>query len=165
NAELTITPAGGAQKVPYMVALLSSEKLNVLVLLDEEKDSKGTSDDLVKAKRIAEKNVIFVTAAFSENPPAEADIEDLLDAKVYIDFVRESYKNELKGKTLSLNANIPRVAKRVERALRDHEIDFHKTRPARLFLSKMATSPAEVLPADTRARFEKLFGVINKRLA
>lgn len=165
NAELTITPAGGAQKVPYMVALLSSEKLNVLVLLDEEKDSKGTRDDLVKTKLIAEKNVIFVTEAFSENPPAEADIEDLLDPKIYVDLVRESYKKELKGKTLSLNANIPRVAKRVELALRDQGIDFHKTRPARLFLSKMATSPDEVLTSETRARFEKLFGVINKRLA
>jgi predicted ATP-dependent endonuclease of OLD family len=165
NAELTITPAGGAQKVPYMVALLSSEKLNVLVLLDEEKDSKGTRDDLVKTKLIAEKNVIFVTEAFAENAPAEADIEDILDEKTYIDLVKESYKRELKGKTLTLNAHIPRVAKRVELALRDLDIEFHKTRPTRLFLAKMSTSPDEVLSSEARARFEKLFGAINKRLA
>ncbi|MFV8642995.1 ATP-dependent nuclease, partial [Ralstonia pseudosolanacearum] len=35
---LTMTPAGGAQKVSYMVALLTSESLNVLVLLDTERD-------------------------------------------------------------------------------------------------------------------------------
>ena len=38
---LTITPAGGAQKVGYMVALLASERLRVLVLLDGRKASQG----------------------------------------------------------------------------------------------------------------------------
>ncbi|PJN93043.1 hypothetical protein CNY89_24255, partial [Amaricoccus sp. HAR-UPW-R2A-40] len=34
DEKLTLTPAGGAQKVSYMVALLTSEQLNVLVLMD-----------------------------------------------------------------------------------------------------------------------------------
>jgi len=165
NPELTITPAGGAQKVSYMVALLSSEKLNVLVLLDEEKESKGTRDDLVKTRLIEEQNVIFVTAAFADNAPLEADIEDLIDANVYIELVRESYKRELKGKTLNLNENIPRIAKRVESALRDHSIAFHKTRPARLFLKKMAASPETVLTTNSVGNFERLFSAINIRLS
>ncbi|HSB97031.1 MAG TPA: AAA family ATPase, partial [Spongiibacteraceae bacterium] len=130
---LTMTPAGGAQKVSYMVALLTSESLNVLVLLDAERDSKATRDELLKAKLIREQNVVFVSEAFS-SPPNEADIEDLLDAAVYEALVRESYSKELKGKTLKLNANIPRIAKRIEAALADLGIPFHKTRPTRLFL-------------------------------
>ncbi|PZU43612.1 MAG: hypothetical protein DI568_17095 [Sphingomonas sp.] len=39
DVRLTVTPAGGAQKVHYMVALLTSEQLMVLVLLDDEKCS------------------------------------------------------------------------------------------------------------------------------
>ncbi|WP_109142876.1 AAA family ATPase, partial [Bradyrhizobium sp. SUTN9-2] len=35
--ELTITPAGGAGKVSYMAALLASEELKVLVLLDDDR--------------------------------------------------------------------------------------------------------------------------------
>ena len=84
SSEVTMTPAGGAQKVSYMVALLSSEELNVVVLLDEEKDSKITREDLIKSKLINERNIVFVTEAFNEDPPGEADIEDLLDPKIYL---------------------------------------------------------------------------------
>ncbi|TFB36415.1 AAA family ATPase [Pseudomonas sp. F01002] len=163
SATLTMTPAGGAQKVSYMVALLTSEALNVLVLLDTERDSKATKDELLKAKLIRDQNVVFVSEAFS-SPPNEADIEDLLDPVVYEALVRESYSKELKGKALKLNANIPRIAKRIEAGLADLEIPFHKTRPTRLFLKKMASEPENVLPAQSFEQFEALFALINGRL-
>lgn len=160
---LTMTPAGGAQKVSYMVALLTSESLNVLVLLDTERNSKTTKDELLKAKLIREQNVVFVSEAFV-SPPHEADIEDLLDPAVYETLVRESYAAELKGKTLTLNTNIPRVAKRIEAGLADLGVPFYKMRPTRLFLKKMASEPEKVVPDDSLARFEALFALINGRL-
>lgn len=163
SATLTMTPAGGAQKVSYMVALLTSEALNVLVLLDTERDSKATKDELLKAKLIRDQNVVFVSEAFS-SPPNEADIEDLLDPEVYEALVRESYSKELKGKVLKLNPNIPRIAKRIEAGLAELEIPFHKTRPTRLFLKKMASEPENVLPAQSLEQFEALFALINGRL-
>lgn len=164
SKELTITPAGGAQKVSYMVALLTSEQLNVLVLLDEEKDAKSTKDDLVKTKLIREQNVVFVSEAFGTDPPSEADIEDLLDADIYESLVKESYAKELKGKTFTLNANIPRIAKRVEAAFKDLGLEFHKTRPTRLLLKKMMSDPETILTEDSAKRFETIFAVINGRL-
>ena len=163
SSDLTLTPAGGAQKVSYMVALLTSESLNVLVLLDTEKDSKTTKDELLKAKLIRDQNVVFVSEAFS-SPPDEADIEDLLDSNVYETLVKEAYSAELKGKTLKLNASIPRIAKRIELGLRDLGIEFHKTRPTRLFLKKMASEPEKIIPKESVERFEALFALINKRL-
>lgn len=163
STALTMTPAGGAQKVSYMVALLTSEALNVLVLLDTERDSKVTKDELLKAKLIRDQNVVFVSEAFSPQPN-EADIEDLLDPAVYEALVRESYSKELNGKELKLNANIPRIAKRIEAGLADLEIPFHKTRPTRLFLKKMATEPENVLPEQSLGQFEALFALINGRL-
>lgn len=160
---LTMTPAGGAQKVSYMVALLTSESLNVLVLLDTERDSKATKDELLKAKLIRDQNVVFVSEAFT-SPPNEADIEDLLDPAVYEALVRESYSKELKGKTLTLNSNIPRIAKRIEAALSGLGIQFHKTRPTRLFLKKMASEPEKMLPAHSLEQFEALFTLVNGRL-
>lgn len=160
---LTMTPAGGAQKVSYMVALLTSESLNVLVLLDTERDSKATKDELLKAKLIRDQNVVFVSEAFT-SPPNEADIEDLLDPAVYEALVRESYSKELKGKTLTLNSNIPRIAKRIEAALSGLGIQFHKTRPTRLFLKKMASVPEKMLPAHSLEQFEALFTLVNGRL-
>ena len=163
SSEVTMTPAGGAQKVSYMAALLSSEELNVVVLLDEEKDSKTTHDDLIKSRLINERNIVFVTEAFDGNPPNEADIEDLLDPKVYEALVRESYTKELKSKKLALNENIPRMAKRVELALSDLGIEFHKTRPTRLLLTKMSNDAQAVVTEETANRFEKLFESINAR--
>lgn len=163
HPELTLTPAGGAQKVSYMVALLTSESLNVLVLLDTERDSKTTKEELLKAKLIRDQNVVFVSEAFVF-PPKEADIEDLLDTAVYESLVQESYRTELNGKTLHLNANIPRLAKRIESGLSELGIPFHKTRPTRLFLKKMASEPENVLPEQSLEKFEALFALINERL-
>ena len=163
DERLTLTPAGGAQKVHYMVALLTSEQLKVLVLFDDEKDAKATRDDLVKGKLIRSDSVVFVSEAF-EVAPAECDIEDLLDPTVYEKLVREAYAKELKGKKLELNAHIPRIARRFEAAFDALSISFHKTRPARLFLQKMATDPSSVLPAESEARFERLCKVINASL-
>lgn len=166
DGRLTITPAGGAQKVHYMVALLTSERLNVLVLFDDEKDAKSTRDDLVKGKLIRDDNVIFVSGAFTGGAaPSECDIEDLLDPTTYESLVRESYAKELKGKKLTLNGHIPRVAKRVELAFTEIGLEFHKTRPTRLFLTKMASEPSSVLSPDALDRFERLFAAINSALS
>jgi len=160
HRELTVTPAGGAQKIHYMVALLTSEALNVLVLFDEEKDARATRNDLVKGKLLREDNVVFTSSAFA-TPPIECDIEDLFDPATYEILVRESYAKELKGKTLTLNPKVPRIARRFEQAFNDLGIEFHKTRPARLFLKKMATDPASVITADCKDRFVRLFKAVN----
>lgn len=163
DARLTVTPAGGAQKVHYMVALLTSEQLKVLVLFDDEKDAKATRDDLVKGKLIRSDNVVFVSEAFA-TAPAEADIEDILDPKVYESLVREAYAKELKGKKLELNNHVPRIARRFEAAFDALSIGFHKTRPSRLFLQKIANDPLSVLPAESEAQFERLCKAINAAL-
>lgn len=160
--DLTLTPAGGAQKVSYMVALLASESLNVMVLFDAERESEATKKELLKAKLIHDKNVIFVSEAI--NPaPNEADIEDLLDPTVYTSLVKEAYKSELQGKTLKPNEHIPRIAKRFEKAFEELGLTFQKTRPTRLFLAKMASEPDKVLTSESGARFESLFKLVNSR--
>lgn len=161
--DMTLTPAGGAQKIPYMVSLLTSERLQVLVLFDEEKQSRATRDELVKAKLIKDDNIVFVTEGFDPAvKPAEADIEDMFEPAVYDALVAESYSKELKDKQLKLNAQIPRIVKRYEQAFEDLGMEFHKTRPARLLLNKMATDAATLIPAATVVRFERLFAKLTK---
>lgn len=163
---MVLTPAGGAQKVTYMVALLASERLNVMVLLDDEGKARQTRDELVRQKLIREENVLFVTDGFdSAKQPPEADVEDLLDPAVYGALINESYKKELQGQPLNLNANVPRIVKRYEQAFGAIGIEFHKTRPARLLLEKMAEDPNLVITALTRERFERLFAKISSQLA
>ncbi len=157
---LTLTPAGGAQKIPYMVALLTSEKLQVLVLLDDETQSRNTRDELVKNKLIRDSNVLFVTEGFDPKP-AEADIEDMLDPSMYDKLVHETYKAELKGKTLKLNANIPRIVKRYEAAFAALGLEFFKTRPARLLLEIMGSDPKKIMTEEVSARFSRLYERID----
>ncbi|SDP45025.1 AAA ATPase domain-containing protein [Filomicrobium insigne] len=161
--EVALTPAGGAQKISYMVALLASQQLNVLVLLDDEKQARNTSEELVKGKLIRQDSVIFTTELYSSDAPAEADIEDLLNPSVYEALVREAYKSELKGTTLALNSNIPRIVKRFETAFSTVGKEFNKTRAARLFLSKMAVDPEEVMPSESADRFQRLFELVAER--
>lgn len=160
NSGITITPVGGAQKIHYMVALLSAEGQKVLALLDYEKESRATSAELIKSKLIEERSVVFVVDAFNEEPK-EADLEDLFDAGVYETAVRECYAKELGGKELALNASVPRIAIRMEIAFRQIGIEFHKTRVTKLILKTMAVAPESVLTVDSRARFEKLFKLLN----
>ncbi len=161
--ELTMTPAGGAQKIPYMVSLLTSERLRVLVLFDDEKKARITKGELLQEKVIREDNIVFVTDGFPDAAkPPEADIEDLIEATVYDALVRESYCSELASvKSLTMNTSIPRIEKRYEKAFADVGLTFHKTRPARLFLNKAATDTAAIMTRCTLENFTRLFERIS----
>jgi predicted ATP-dependent endonuclease of OLD family len=161
--DITLTPAGGAQKIPYMVSLLTSERLRVIVLFDDEKQSRATREELVKTKLIKDSNIVFVSEGFdAASKPTEADIEDLFEPAVYDALVAESYSKELRGKKLALNAQVPRIVKRYEQAFQDLGMEFHKTRPARLLLNKMGTDAATIISATTVKRFERLFSTLSK---
>jgi len=162
--ELTITPAGGAGKVSYMTALLSSEELKVLVLLDDDRAGRETQKDLVTNKLARDTSVIFVTEGFDPKP-SEADIEDLIDPSVYDKLVEDTYKKELKGKKLALNSKIPRIVKRYEEAFQAVGLEFFKTRPAREFMSLVGSDPTKALTADSIARFKTIFKALSERYA
>lgn len=160
--ELTITPSGGAGKVPYMAALLVSEETNVLVLLDDDRAGRDAQKDLVTNKLLRDTAVMFVTEGLTPKP-AEADIEDLIDLAVYATLVNDTYKAELKGKTLNLNPKVPRIVKRYEDAFDAAGLKFNKTRPAREFMVRMGKDPSAVLPAPSASRFEAVFKLVATR--
>jgi len=159
--ELILSPAGGAQKIPYMVAFLAAQKLKVVVLFDDEKLARATRKDLAKSKLIRDKQIVLVSAGL--NPaPLEADVEDLLDPRVFEAMVAETYKQELAGRALNLNAQIARVVRRYEMAFEELGLKFNKTRPARLFLRQMGERPEDLVTASTRSNFERLFQAITE---
>lgn len=164
ESELVLTPAGGAQKVSYMVALLASQNLKVLVLLDDESQAKNSAEELLKNKLVRDDNLIFVARGFDVPPSGGADIEDLLDPDAFSRLVQDSYARELEGKNLVLNDRIPRIVKRYEEAFRALGMNFHKTRPAKLFLRRMAEAPEDFMPSAASDRFEKLFNTVNERM-
>ncbi|MGX5088804.1 hypothetical protein [Enterobacter sp. UPMP2052] len=87
----------------YMVSLLSSKNLNVVVLLDDEKQSRETSVELQQQGMLNRKNVVFVSDAL-ESKREECDIEDLFNRDTFLRLVHESY--DLKPATLKLNDSL-----------------------------------------------------------
>src|SRR5262249_22378906 len=138
------------------VALLTAQELSVVVLLDDEPEAAQALQELQRSKLIRGENVIRVSAAI-EPAPAEADIEDLIDPAVFEGLVKEPYANELAGRPLALDLSLPRIAPRVSKALGALDIAFHKSRVARMFVTRMAAAPGSVANAETLGRFQRLF--------
>lgn len=161
SSKITITPAGGAQRVSYMVSLLSSQNLNVVVLLDDEKQSRETSVELQQQGMLNKKNVVFVSDAL-ESKRDECDIEDLFDRTTFLQLVGESYG--LKPETLQLNEKIPRIVKQIESSFSADKNKFVKAKPARVFINRLKEGDNSLLSEKELDRFEKLFDLINKRM-
>lgn len=161
NSKITITPAGGAQRVSYMVSLLSSQNLNVVVLLDDEKQSRETSVELQQQGMLNRKNVVFVSDAL-ESKRDECDIEDLFNRDTFLQLVDESY--DLKVATLKLNEKIPRIVKQIENAFSVDKKHFVKAKPARAFMNCLKDGDNQLLSTEELDRFEKLCDLINKRM-
>ncbi len=161
--ELEITPAGGAARIPYLVALLTDARSRTLVLLSEDHGVGGAHGGEVASRLVGHENLVFVSAAFAEAPAEGADVEDLLDAEMYDRFVRFSYRRELKDRTLEPDPSIGRAVKRYEQAFAGLGLEFSRVRPARLILRGAAQNPDPLLPDASRERFERLFGVIREK--
>lgn len=162
---IVITPAGGAGKVPYMLALLTAQNLRVAVLFDSEPRAEATAKDVQKQKLIRPEGIVGVAAAFAAPPVGGADIEDVLGPDIFQTLVEESYAKKLDGQKLSWNAAIPRGAVRAADALKARGLEFHKTRPARLFLTVMGKDPARLITPAVQDRFERLFKELNAAVA
>ncbi|ENQ6478302.1 TPA: AAA family ATPase [Klebsiella pneumoniae] len=161
NSKIIITPAGGAQRVSYMVSLLSSQNLNVVVLLDDEKQSRETSVELQQQGMLNRKNVVFVSDAL-ESKRDECDIEDLFNRDTFLQLVDESY--DLKPGTLKLNEKIPRIVKQIENSFSTDKKHFVKAKPARAFMNRLKDGDIQLLSTEELDRFEKLCDLINKRM-
>lgn len=161
NSKITITPAGGAQRVSYMVSLLSSQNLNVVVLLDDEKQSREISVELQQQGMLNRKNVVFVSDAL-ESKRDECDIEDVFNRETFLLLVGKSY--DLNPETLKLNEKIPRIVKQIESAFSAGKKNFVKAKPARTFMNLLKENDNQLLFEEEIDRFEKLFDLINKRM-
>ncbi|CZV84208.1 Uncharacterised protein [Enterobacter ludwigii] len=145
----------------YMVSLLSSQNLNVVVLLDDEKQSRETSVELHQQGMLNKKNVVFVSDAL-ESKRDECDIEDLFSRDTFLQLVDESY--DLKPGTLKLNEKIPRIVKQIENAFSTDKKHFVKAKPARAFMNRLKDGDNQPLSTEELDRFEKLCDLINKRM-
>jgi len=158
-SKLSITPAGNSATVLYMTGLLSSGGVPAIVL----KSSRSKVFNSLPGNHGDAGNVIFVADALAGAPEEGADIEDLLDPKIYDRFVRIVHKSQLAEHELALGSHIKRIVPRYQDAFKRAGLSFYRERVARAFMRMLLQSTDSALPPTSRANFERLFEMIRDR--
>lgn len=163
----TITPVGGADKVPTFVALLGAQRgIKVATLLDIQKKDRQSIENLYKRKLLKKKNV-FTYADFTGT--SEADIEDMFGVDFYIELVNKEFSSQLPNPITDsqLKAKNRRVLVRLEgyfaRNPLQNGVKFNHYRPARYFAEQFGKI-ADQLPSEALTRFEDAFKALNALL-
>ncbi len=164
SADWTITPVGGADKVPAFVALIGAQKdLNVAVLIDYQKRDQQRVENLYK-KRLLQKTHLFTYATFVSRH--EADIEDMFDPNFYLKLLNGAFNSSVV--LTDLPKNPPRILSRLKQYLDTNPLpgnaNFNHYRPARYFTDNI-TSLAEQPSQQELDRFQQLFDELNGLLA
>lgn len=159
----TITPVGGADKVPTFVALIGAQtKLRVAVLIDYQKKDQQLIENLYK-KRLLDQSRVTTYADFA--PGSEADVEDMFMPDFYLKLVNGVYGSAL---TVSdIPSGHPRIVRRLEQHLQDNPLPsgatFNHYRPARYFTDNIG-SLASGLSETELGRFQLAFDRLNSLL-
>ena len=163
SSDWTITPVGGADKVPTFVALIGAQtSLNVAVLVDYQKKDKQAIEDLYKRKLLKKQHVLtyadYVDAA-------EADIEDMFTPDFYLKLVNGEYESSIE--VSDIPTSHPRILCRLQRHIDEHPLPqdakFNHYRPARYFSDNISSLGPEISDQEL-GRFERVFGALNKLL-
>jgi AAA15 family ATPase/GTPase len=163
----TITPVGGAEKVPTFVALLGSQKgIKIAALIDLHKGDAQNIENLYKRKLLKKQNVITFADLTGNN---EADIEDMFGVEFYLQLVNQEYAKDLKEpiKSVAISHTTPRLLTRLAAFFQANPlksgVKFSHYRPARYFVENTTDLVAKI-PPKAIDRFESAFKSINALL-
>jgi len=150
----TITPAGGAGKIPVFVSLIGSQqRMNIATLMDIDPNTDSVAQQLIKQKLLRKKNLL----TFAQYVDAdESDLEDLFDREFYIELVNNEFGMSIKPS--EINASIPRVLVALRPAFGGNS--FNHYRPARYLSEHLGELEAQISDAVID-RFERLFLDLN----
>jgi predicted ATP-dependent endonuclease of OLD family len=159
----TITPVGGAEKVPTFIALIGAQRaLNLATLIDIDSKNEQNIENLYRRKLLA-KNRVLTYADFTGTK--QADAEDMFDVGFYLELINEEYKTAL-AKPIdetALKSKKPRIVSKLDDYFAANPLKtgaFNHFRPAR-YLTERATALKPKLSAATLDRFEVAFKRLN----
>ncbi len=162
DSRWTITPVGGADKVPTFVALMRSQKgLNIAILVDFQKSDRQMIENIYK-KKLLEKSHVLTYAEFTGKK--ESDVEDMFSEDFYLELLNQEFSGALPNRvrTDSLKYNSPRIVVRLDEYFNQNPmkqgLTFNHYRPARFFAEKVSNF---TVPDEALDRFEMAFKRIN----
>ncbi len=163
DARWTITPVGGATKVPTFVALLGTQKgMTIATLIDSQVADQKKIEGLYREKLLRRANVLTF-ADFTKT--AEADIEDMFDVDFYLQLVNAEFSEQLMAPIAAnkLVSKHPRILQRLDDHFQNAPLKqgkFSHYRPARHFAENVKKLSGKI-SGETKARFEEAFKALN----
>ncbi len=163
----TITPVGGASKVPTFVALLGTQKgIKLATLLDTKATEQPKIEELYKKKLLKKANVLTYADFIGS---ADADVEDMFEAAFYLELVNAEFKDQLSApiSLAELDSRLPCILQRIEEYFKIKPLQsghFTHFRPARYF-SENSGKLGKQVSKITRDRFEQAFKELNDLLS
>ena len=160
----TITPIGGADRLPTFVALMGVGRVpRVATLIDLPGTKSRVFEDL-QTRQLLARSRTLTFGQFTGKP--EAGVEDMFEPDFYLDLVNREYAKHLSQpiKLTDLNPERLRIRDAVEEFLRTHPMrgaEFTAYRPARFFVEKNMGTFALKFSAGTLDRFEQAFVALN----
>ena len=161
----TITPCGGIRKVSSFLSLFGAHRLHVAVLVDYTAGDKSAVRSLRENGLLRDGHVLTADMLVDQD---EADIEDLVGRRLYIDVVNRAYGL---GSANRLKATKPDGAPaRVVKEVEDHfrlipaADEFDHYRPAEHLLTHRADFREAAGIETALDRFEELFRQLNSFL-
>ncbi|MFL5340433.1 MAG: ATP-dependent nuclease [Gemmataceae bacterium] len=157
-----ISPTGGASKVSAFITLFGANDLNIATLLDYAKGDKKAIQDLRNSELLKSGRVLTYDH-YAKQP--EADVEDIIGARNYVELVNWTYA--LAGKdVMRVPASVPvRILKEAEvhfRTVSPSVPEFDHYTPSRHFCENQTAIMAALPEAEAMLdRFEAIFKDLN----
>lgn len=151
DADITIVPIGGADKVASFISLLRGNKLKMVCLLDTftNQSAEKRLNNMVSKKIIRESNILFYHDILNSE---YADIEDLFKKEDYINLYNGAFES-------NVDVNIVKNGPILNQLKKLNNGSFNHYSPAN-YLAKNINKVG--ISEETLDNFEKLFKTINK---
>ena len=156
--DVIITPAGGIRHLMPLASLLLGNKVRMAIMLDS--DNAGIN----KQKELKEKLLVDCILLNKITDSSVIEIEDLFPENLYLDAVKQEYKNvDLTFTPEELK--ITGISKRVQTLFERKGKKFEKWIPSNVLIEWIQTdSESHPIPEKTSIYFESIFKTVNKEL-
>ena len=163
---IAFVPAAGATKTVLLASMYKSQELDVVVLLDADKEGKLSYESITKNKILRSQKVLLLNEVYGQTN--DMTIEDLFPEDFYLKFVEITYQDELRESGIDkivLSSKSPLIVRRLECFFEKENLGrFHKSRPARAILTELGQADIGTLPEELVKKFEMLFDRLNRTI-
>ena len=175
-SKVMIIGAGGADKIPYLLAWHKAEKYNSLALVDADNEGRNVVQE-IKSRNMdvdEDSDILMLNEISEEFKGKDVEIEDLFNEEFYHMAVNKAYKEIFESKLGKPEIELGEIptnglrTKRYSRFFKDNNLGgFDKIKVAleiKKILSRRISDETENMLEETMDMSEKLFEKIKEKL-